>query len=450
MARYTDIGSAPHRSRTFQGYSRARKYQLALMGLTGVILMSAGRSEAANGTAQCAKVVDTQTAIPDLPGRFFTYDPELAGTGLSIPALSGRVVAFTWEDASKRGPGGVYTATGRSLGVVDSWPMRQEGCGSCNRRGSIPSVSSGNLAFLWRQGEGMSGGYGGDSNLRARLGQGSPVKAIDAARYFCLRNPGGVDLCQGAILGEPSVSETRLAYNRWDYDVPGNSGIYSLCGSLPCAVVTAADTIPGGIARFSEFGTVAASGTTVVFVAQDSAGRQGVYTRAGGRLTTVADTHTEVPGGGKHFTAFGGATRAPTATGDLGPSIHGGSIAFLGFDSSGGQGIYRSAGGVLATVADTGTAIPGGVGSFSGFGNVSVHGGSVVFAGEGSGGQQGIYVRKPGTASAIQKLIATNERLDGKAITKLELGNEALSHGMLALRAGFPGGQGGIYKCRIP
>jgi len=59
--------------------------------------------------------------------------------------------------------------------------------------------------------------------------------------------------------------------------------------------------------------------------------------------------------------------------------------------AAGQQGIYVSQIGPPIKIADTATAIPGGTGNFTGFGNVSISATDVAFLGLGANGQQGIY-----------------------------------------------------------
>jgi hypothetical protein len=92
------------------------------------------------------------------------------------------------------------------------------------------------------------------------------------------------------------------------------------------------------------------SGGNIVFhgadaVGADTAGSKGiyagVYTSIDGKLSTVADTETPIPGGFGTFTGFSAAT------------ISSDSVAFLAFGANGQSGVYTTLGGKLKTVADT-------------------------------------------------------------------------------------------------
>ena len=115
-------------------------------------------------------------------------------------------------------------------------------------------------------------------------------------------------------------------------------------------------------------------------------------------FTKIADTNTPIPGGTGTFTGFGVA-----------PSIDGGDVAFIGFGDPGftALGIYSTVGGTLGVVANLNTPIPGGTGNFtnlgSNFDNPSIDGGVVAFHGTGTG-QQGIYSKVGGTLGAVADL----------------------------------------------
>src|SRR5438132_45625 len=90
----------------------------------------------------------------------------------------------------------------------------------------------------------------------------------------------------------------------------------------------------------------------------------------------VSDTATPIPGGTGTFLNFLGA-----------PSLSAGNVAFVATGAGDQAGVYVSyPGAPILPVADTSTAIPGGVGNFVSYppGPV-ISGGNVVFVGNGSG-----------------------------------------------------------------
>ena len=153
--------------------------------------------------------------------------------------------------------------------------------------------------------------------------------------------------------------------------------------SQPYSLNLVADTqtpIPGGFGTFDILSDPVSLDTVESEAFLGSANpSQGIYTNVGGGVILVADEGTPIPGGSGSFTNFNNPV-----------SLGGGDVAFRGV-GSGQRGIYTSIGGTLALVADLSTPIPGGSGNFTNFGNpVSLGGGDVAFRGVGSG-QRGIY-----------------------------------------------------------
>ncbi len=160
---------------------------------------------------------------------------------------------------------------------------------------------------------------------------------------------------------------------------------------LPSAELAAdgSTAIPGGTGNFTSLPLAPGlSGSNLVFYGTGSSG-QGIYLTTPGIASApipIADLNTAIPNGAGNFLSFGT---------EAGIIIVGGDILFSGLGSASQQGIYLSSHaspGALVRIADTATAIPGGVGTFTGFQNgLGFSGSEVVFAGNGSSGQQGIY-----------------------------------------------------------
>ena len=157
-------------------------------------------------------------------------------------------------------------------------------------------------------------------------------------------------------------------------------------GSPILPVADTSTAIPGGVGNFVIVPPdPCISGGNVVFVGNGSGGQAGVYVLhpVDPQIMPVADTSTAIPGGVGNFVSW-----PPD------PCISGGNVVFVGNGSGGQVGVY-----VLypvdpiMPVADTSTAIPGGVGAFVSFppGPV-ISGQTVAFIGSGSGGQAGVYV----------------------------------------------------------
>ena len=153
---------------------------------------------------------------------------------------------------------------------------------------------------------------------------------------------------------------------------------------------------PDGQGNFSINGQPrpAIEGNLVVFHEPGTNAALWSYDLTTGLFTKLAGFQTPVPGGSGNFTSF-----SPQ---DSHPLIRGGTVVFLGWDSSGNrfsQGIYatRATGGAITRLADTRTASPTG-GTFrtfdegsKPFGAFALDGGRVAFTGANTSGFGGVY-----------------------------------------------------------
>jgi hypothetical protein len=98
-------------------------------------------------------------------------------------------------------------------------------------------------------------------------------------------------------------------------------------------------------------------------------------------------------------------------------------------------------------VADTSTLIPGGLGTFSGFGSVSLSATDLAFLGSGSGGQSGIFDYHGGSLFSV---VNVGDILDGKTITSLSFANGGLFEDPIAFQAVFNDGSSGIFTMDVP
>ena len=235
----------------------------------------------------------------------------------------------------------------------------------------------------------------------------------------------------------------------------GQQGIYAVAVLAPPQVgspLRVADTamaIPGGSGNFTLFPSgPALSGREVAFIGNGSDGQQGLYKVAVltppqvGSPLRIADTAMAIPGGIGTFTAFGSDQAHP-----VDPAMNGDRLAFVGSGSGGQQGVYAV--GVLGPpqagpfrLADLSTPIPGGSGTFTSFGAVSVSETDLAFLGHGAGGQTGIYDL---TAGQLLKVIAVGDRLGGKAITGLGFSRGGLFGDPVSFQATFSDGSQGVY-----
>ena len=155
-----------------------------------------------------------------------------------------------------------------------------------------------------------------------------------------------------------------------------------------------------------------------------------------GAVIKAADTSTPIPGGNGTFTGFG--TKISLDQGD---------VAFIG-NGTGQQGVYMFINGELGVVADRTTVIPAGSGgNFTAFSNLSTRAGSVsikrgkvAFLGEGTGLiDLGIYTNMNGT---LEKVASAVDQVPGGSDFFIGFSNPAISEENVAFQgAGFGGNE---------
>jgi len=274
------------------------------------------------------------------------------------------------------------------------------------------------------------------------------------------------------LFGTPSVSQGNAAFSGSGEITPIAQGVFFV--PLGSSITTIADhdtPVPGGIGIFRGIGQVSLDNANVAFV-HSSLGRDRIFVASGGgAISLVADSNLfgvfnglSFNGGIVAFIAgqssiFAAPVGSPpmlvvnvgsfpgngTVLFGFNPSIHNGAIAFL----VGGNGIYiATIEGSITPVALVGTPIPGGTGNFTHLdGDSPSHrDGSVAFRGFGLAGQEGIYASIGGS---LTKVIDLNDSLDGKTLTHLFLGYEAVSGNQIVFAVQFADGSRGIYVAQV-
>jgi hypothetical protein len=199
--------------------------------------------------------------------------------------------------------------------------------------------------------------------------------------------------------------------------------------------------IPGGTGNFTALlGNATLSGGNLAFFGSGTGGQTGLFARLNGTLLKIADLNTPIPGGSGNFTGFGGSVSAPTD-----PCISGDSAVFVGTGSGGQAGLYARISGSLVTIADTATAIPGGVGTFNAIpGDPCISGDAAAFIGAGTSGQQGIYLRaQPGDPSRLVANLST--AIPGGVGVFTAFPDPSLSGTNTVFVGSGSGGQQGVY-----
>ncbi|MGH8718930.1 MAG: DUF7453 family protein [Burkholderiales bacterium] len=160
----------------------------------------------------------------------------------------------------------------------------------------------------------------------------------------------------------------------------------SAADSIEITVIADSATVLPGFGAIVAFGPPPAiDGDSVAFIAKGANSRQAIYGYAAGKFSTWVDDRTPIPGGKGTFVSF----ESPVI-------VKRGNIAFRAIGTHGQDGIYTRIGGRLSRIADTHTAIPHAGERFSEFGRPAFDGRYVVFTGRGAGGKyhavhQGVY-----------------------------------------------------------
>lgn len=386
----------------------------------------------------------TGTAIA--PSRSFT---SIAGSGTTVPGGSGGVFTAFVEGPAV-GAGAVSFLGLGSLGSFGIYGLPQEPIipqdptriadlstaipgGTGNFTGFTGLAAGGSRLSFIGTGAGQAGIYSAPQDPTAPQ---DPVRIADLNTAI----PGGAGNFTAFTLGTESSPPSVAANGAVAFFGAGGNGQQGIYAQVNSSLVRVADTgtaIPAGTGSFTGFGDFSlcpVNARRIGFVGLGSGDQAGVYSYVGGSLSMVADTATLIPDGVGTFTGFGGLSLLPQ---DPSRPLR---AAFMGSGTDGQQGVYSTASGSLARVADRNTPIPGGTGKFTGFGALSTASGHTAFIGLGSGGQKGIYL-----ASGLTLVIAVGDILHGKEITDLRFGSTGLAPGGLAYLATFTDGSEGVF-----
>ena len=247
--------------------------------------------------------------------------------------------------------------------------------------------------------------------------------------------PGGIG--NFTSLGVPAIDGDDVGFS---VSSGPSIGVYKRVGGTLQMVANGSTPIPGGSGFFDFIGAADFSDGHVVFQGTGSGGQWGVYSDVSETLDVIADKNTPVPNDGSNFVVFGElpsisndeiafygfgnvqagiykwsnstlSMAADFTTPPLGggsftsfrdPDIESGDIAFTGATTLGGF-LFEITGGVITTVADTSTPIPGGIGTFVSFEQFpDYNGGNVAGLGLDATVNYGVYVFENG----IPKMIA--------------------------------------------
>jgi len=354
-------------------------------------------------------VSDTATPIPGGTGTFLNF--------LGAPSLSAGNVAFVATGSGDQA--GVYVSNPGApiVPVADTGTAIPGGVGNFVSWPPSPIISGENVVFV-------GNGSGGQAGVYALYPPSPIIPVADTSTAI----PGGV----GNFVSYPpvpAISGENVAFIGTGSG--GQVGVYVL--HPPGPIMPVADTstaIPGGVGTFVSWppGPLI-SGETVAFIGSGSGGQIGVYVlHPPVPILPVADTSTAIPGGLAAFQYF--TTLAMDSANN---------VAFVGgragnVDINPQQGVYKLLNGSLLKVADLTTAIPGATDNFSGFGSVAIDPGIVVFEGFDSDFRKGLYTDLGGSLS---KVIAEGDTLGGKTVSALRFQHTGFSGGQAAFVAEF-------------
>jgi hypothetical protein len=223
----------------------------------------------------------------------------------------------------------------------------------------------------------------------------------------------------------PSMSGNRVAFTA-SY-TGGGAGVFSSAGGPLTTIAKIGDAAATG--TFTDVGSIASvSGNSVAFVGSYGASQRGVFVGSGGPLSTIVKSGDPAPSG--IFSNFAN-----------GISISGNTVAFNG-TYTGGNGIFTGSGGSITTIAKSGDAAP--VGTFSAFSVPAISNGNVAFVGLYSGGQYGLF---SGNGGPLATVVKTGDSLFGSTLTNLSLsmfGLDPDSSGKVAFRYSLADDRSGI------
>jgi hypothetical protein len=361
------------------------------------------------------KVADMNTAMPGGAGNF---------EGLDFPSLdAGSVVFGGWNATAV----GVYREVGGGFEIVADLTSPVPGRTSTFSSFHDVSQDGGMIGFYAY----TSGDPQSEKGIYASSG-GSLFVIVDETTHFP---------------EQPSPSATYYRFHSplvdagavYFYGQRGtDKGIHRNESGTIDIVFDADVQMPGGVSDLDSFRFAAGDGG-VAFEGNGMWGEEGVYRVLPGSLEIVADWMTPVPDGPDLFTDF-----------SWGVAVQGGRVVFTAGGSS-SHGIYEYESGTLSTLVDRNTAVPGSpTVSFDGFGFVSLDGDDTAFEAYLSDGvdvREALYVELDGQ---LRRVIGTSDTLDGKVVTSLLLGPEALDGNELAFLAHFGGFDYGIYVATIP
>jgi hypothetical protein len=367
-------------------------------------------------------------------------------TRASPPALNGGHIAF-WA----KGPGdltGIYTGPldGPFVPVVNGTTVIPDAGGTLTSFGSEFGFEPGRVAFYGRNADGL-GQYLFDSGtIRQIVASDAPIP--DSDKVF--------DVLPYA----PSIEDGHVVFpaqSTTTYGVKPLRGVYLAKDNQLSRIVDSTILVPGDNRAFSDsFASPVINNGRVAFVG-NRWDRPGIYLHdlSSGALSKVADTNTLIPGRAETFRSFNALGQGVDLDGDM--------VAFLGTATPvGGVYVFDSSAGKLITIAESDSPVPGGDSAVFEryFRSVSIDGGRVAFGYGASFGYiwppppnaprespfYGVYTNLGGT---LERLIDKGDVLDGKIVSRAQMGWQGLDGNQIALEVDFTDGTDAMYVATL-
>jgi len=351
-----------------------------------------------------AKVADSATAVPGDGAAF--------GNSFGVPSVDGDAIVFSAGFSASLG---IYSDAGGSLHVVaasgDAVPGGTGGFVSLDPQ----HFEDGVVPFRGTGSDGELGIYS------------VPALSGGVTRVADLTTPipdGAGNFTQFG--GAPDYSDGEIVFRS------NLEGVYRGAPGNLSVVADTSTPIPGGSGNFSIFSVATISAGQVVFL-----GDGGVYSTSDAGLVPIATTATAIPDGVGTFTGVGF------------PVVSDGNILLGGSGTLNQRGLYLGANeAALSVIADVFTEAPDGVGNFTSFGfNYAIDGDAVVFTATDGAQVLALYTNLGGV---LARVIGEGDELDGKTVTNVQIGLDAISGNRIAFLASFADGSSGVFTATIP
>ncbi len=241
---------------------------------------------------------------------------------------------------------------------------------------------------------GDRGGVHGDQGIYAAR-IGGVLRVVVDEHVRIPNDPNGTFFMRFA--NDPDIDHGRVAFVGLNAATPVPGGVYISTGSSLDVVADTRTPHPNSSGNFlaTEFYEARNAGGVPAFMTWQPSFPDSVFKRVNGNLVVVADESTPIPSGSGTFVPPSGSIAFEwIASSD-------GHVAFIGRGPNSQVGIYSDIGDSLIRIADRNTPHPGGTGTLTGFSRVGIDGDRVVFSAGGTASTGGIFLYERGSLSVV-------------------------------------------------